>query len=80
MSDEDETELNGQSDEENAENTTTPTAPESQESRIAELVVRKVGTVLNDKIGLGEKRARTIDENGFLKLLIAFNEEGVHFA
>ena len=32
-----------------------------------------------DQIRFREKRARTMDIDDFMKLLVAFNEKGVHF-
>lgn len=54
--------------------------PRKRKGKIAELVREKVRRVLEDETGLGEKRARMCDENDFLKLLYAFNKEGIHFA
>lgn len=47
--------------------------------KIAELIREKVRRVLEDKTDLAEKRARSCDEGDFLKLLWAFNQEGIHF-
>ena len=47
--------------------------------KIAELIREKVRRVLEDETGLAEKRARSCDEGDFLKLLWAFNQEGIHF-
>lgn len=49
-------------------------------SKIAELIQKKVQRVLQDETGLAEKRARACDEGDFLKLLWAFNKEGIHFS
>jgi 18S rRNA (adenine1779-N6/adenine1780-N6)-dimethyltransferase len=51
-----------------------------RKGRVAALVREKVRKVLEDKTELASKRARMCDENDFLKLLSAFNEEGIHFA
>jgi 18S rRNA (adenine1779-N6/adenine1780-N6)-dimethyltransferase len=48
--------------------------------KVAELVREKVRAVLEDKTGLSDKRARMCDEGDFLKLLWAFNQEGIHFS
>lgn len=50
-----------------------------KKGKIAELVRSKVLKVL-ESTGLAEKRARMCDEGDFLKLLYAFNTEGLHFA
>ena len=47
--------------------------------KVAELIREKVRRVLEDKTDLAEKRARSCDEGDFLKLLWAFNQEGIHF-
>jgi 18S rRNA (adenine1779-N6/adenine1780-N6)-dimethyltransferase len=36
--------------------------------------------VLEDVTELADQRAAKCDENDFLRLLSAFNEEGIHFA
>ena len=46
--------------------------------RVAELVRKTVERVLSST-GLGEKRARLCDQNDYLRLLWAFNQEGIHF-
>lgn len=48
--------------------------------KAAELIREKVRRVLEDATGLAEKRARMCDEGDFLKLLWAFNKEGIHFS
>lgn len=47
--------------------------------KVAELVREKVRKVLEDDTGLADRRARTLDQNDFLRLLLAFNKEGIHF-
>jgi len=47
--------------------------------RVARLVREKVRKVLEDETELAERRARMCDEGDFLKLLYAFNLEGIHF-
>lgn len=47
--------------------------------RVALLVREKVRKVLEDDTGLAGKRSRMCDEGDFLKLLWAFNQEGIHF-
>merc|ERR1712230_290897 len=46
----------------------------------AELVKEKIRKVLEEKTDLADKRAGKCDENDFLRLLSAFNGEGIHFA
>lgn len=56
------------------------TKSKKKRTRVAELVREKIRKVLEDKTELAEKRAGKCDENDFLRLLAAFNEEGIHFA
>lgn len=56
------------------------TKSKKKKTRVAELVREKIRKVLEDKTELADKRAGKCDENDFLKLLYAFNEEGIHFA
>lgn len=51
-----------------------------KKSKVAELVRAKVQKVLEKDTELSEKRARMCDEGEFLKLLYAFNQEGIHFS
>lgn len=51
-----------------------------RKGKVAELVREKVRKVLEDETELADKRARMCDEGDFLKLLWAFNKEGVHFS
>lgn len=51
-----------------------------KKGKLAQLVREKVRRVLEDKTDLAEKRARSCDEGDFLKLLWAFNQEGIHFS
>ncbi|KAK4113466.1 rRNA adenine dimethylase [Canariomyces notabilis] len=55
------------------------TPSRNPKSRIALVVRSKVNKVLTGT-GLADKRARQCDQNDFLKLLIAFHEEGIHFS
>ncbi|MCJ1386818.1 Dimethyladenosine transferase [Xylographa soralifera] len=50
-----------------------------RKGKVAELIREKVRKILEDVTGLAEKRARACDEGDFLKLLWAFNQEGIHF-
>lgn len=47
--------------------------------KVYELVRSKVKKVLEVDTTLADKRARLCDEGDFLKLLYAFNKEGIHF-
>ena len=49
-------------------------------SKVTELVREKVRSVLEDKTGLADKRARMCEEGDFLKLLWNFNQEGMRFS
>ncbi|KAL1844515.1 hypothetical protein VTK73DRAFT_2379 [Phialemonium thermophilum] len=51
-----------------------------QKTKVGELVREKIRKVLEDVTELADKRASKCDENDFLKLLFAFNSEGIHFA
>ncbi|KAH7081967.1 S-adenosyl-L-methionine-dependent methyltransferase [Paraphoma chrysanthemicola] len=51
-----------------------------RKGRVSELVREKVRKVLEDDTQLADKRARLCDEGDFLKLLYAFNQEGIHFS
>jgi 18S rRNA (adenine1779-N6/adenine1780-N6)-dimethyltransferase len=51
-----------------------------KKTKMGEIVREKIRKVLEDVTGLADKRASKCDENDFLKLLFAFNEEGIHFA
>lgn len=55
-------------------------ANRKKKGRVSELVREKVRKVLEDDTQLAEKRARLCDEGDFLKLLYAFNQEGIHFS
>lgn len=59
---------------------TAKTKSKKKKTRVAELVKEKIRKVLEDVTELADKRAGKCDENDFLKLLFAFNEEGIHFA
>ncbi|KAG8532558.1 uncharacterized protein KY384_002435 [Bacidia gigantensis] len=48
--------------------------------KVAQLVRGKVRRVLEDKTGLADRRARQCDEGDFLRLLLAMNQEGIHFS
>jgi len=55
------------------------TKSKKPKTRVAELVREKISKVLQST-GLADKRAGKCDENDFLRLLLAFNAEGIHFA
>jgi 18S rRNA (adenine1779-N6/adenine1780-N6)-dimethyltransferase len=44
------------------------------------LIREKIRRVLEDVTDLADKRAGKCDENDFLRLLSAFNDEGIHFS
>ena len=48
-------------------------------SDFEKVVAEKVDRVLSST-NYSEKRARTLDVDDFIKLLLEFNKEGVHFA
>ncbi|CAG8950009.1 hypothetical protein HYFRA_00004342 [Hymenoscyphus fraxineus] len=65
----------------NKKNRDAPKTPsKKRKTRVAELVKEKIRKVLEDVTELADKRAGKCDENDFLRLLSAFNEEGLHFA
>ncbi|KAK4556071.1 Dimethyladenosine transferase [Recurvomyces mirabilis] len=51
-----------------------------RKGKVAELVRAKVKKVLEVETQLADKRARLCDEGDFLRLLYAFNQEGIHFS
>lgn len=51
-----------------------------RKGKVAELVREKVRKVLEEETELADKRARMCDESDFLRLLWAFNKEGIHFS
>ena len=51
-----------------------------KKTRVALLVREKVRRVLEDATGLADSRSGKLEENDFLRLLHAFNEEGIHFS
>lgn len=51
-----------------------------KKTKMGEIVREKIRKVLEDETGLADKRASKCDENDFLRLLFAFNSEGIHFA
>jgi 18S rRNA (adenine1779-N6/adenine1780-N6)-dimethyltransferase len=56
------------------------TKSKKKKTRVAELVKEKIRKVLEDDTDLADKRSGKCDENDFLRLLSAFNAEGIHFA
>ncbi|KAK4448234.1 Dimethyladenosine transferase [Podospora aff. communis PSN243] len=64
---------------ENAKNTDAKTPSRNPKSKVGLIVRAKIAKVLN-ATGLAEKRSRQCDQNDFLKLLLAFHEEGIHFS
>lgn len=51
-----------------------------KKGKVAELIREKVRRILEDETELADRRARSCDEGDFLKLLWAFNKEGIHFS
>ena len=51
-----------------------------RKGKVAELVREKVRLVLEGKTNLADTRARMCEQGDFLKLLWAFNKEGIHFS
>ncbi|KAI9769523.1 MAG: Dimethyladenosine transferase [Geoglossum simile] len=58
----------------------TKTKSRRERGKVAELVREKVRKVLEDETDLADRRAGKCDEGDFLKLLWAFNKEGIHFS
>ncbi|KAI5859722.1 rRNA adenine dimethylase [Durotheca rogersii] len=56
------------------------TKSKRRKTRVALLVREKVRRVLEDVTELADKRSAKCDENDFLRLLAAFNAEGIHFS
>lgn len=56
------------------------TKSKRKKTKVAELVREKIRKVLEDVTELADKRASKCDENDFLRMLFAFNEEGIHFS
>jgi 18S rRNA (adenine1779-N6/adenine1780-N6)-dimethyltransferase len=55
-------------------------ANRKRKGRLSELVREKVRKVLEVDTKLADKRARLCDEGDFLRMLYAFNQEGIHFS
>lgn len=55
------------------------TSKRKKRGKVSELVREKVRKVLEDDTDLADRRARTLDQNDFLRLLLCFNNEGIHF-
>ncbi|KAH6986094.1 dimethyladenosine transferase [Ilyonectria sp. MPI-CAGE-AT-0026] len=64
----------------NSAATTTKTKSKRKKTKVAELVREKIRKVLEDVTELADMRSGKCDENDFLRLLFAFNEEGIHFS
>lgn len=56
------------------------TKSKRKKTKVHELVREKIRKVLEDVTELADKRSGKCDEADFLKLLFAFNEEGIHFS
>jgi 18S rRNA (adenine1779-N6/adenine1780-N6)-dimethyltransferase len=63
------------------EESSTPakTKSKKKKTRVAVIVRGKIQRVLGHT-DLADKRAGKLDENDFLRLLYAFNQEGIHFS
>ncbi|KAH7115275.1 S-adenosyl-L-methionine-dependent methyltransferase [Dendryphion nanum] len=55
-------------------------ANRKRRGKVTELVREKLRRVLEDETQLADKRGRLCDEGDFLRLLYAFNQEGIHFS
>ncbi|KAK2603689.1 Dimethyladenosine transferase [Conoideocrella luteorostrata] len=64
----------------NSSSSVPKTKSKRKKTKVAELVREKIRKVLEDVTGLADKRSGKCDENDFLRLLFAFNEEGIHFS
>jgi 18S rRNA (adenine1779-N6/adenine1780-N6)-dimethyltransferase len=51
-----------------------------KKTKLGEIIREKIRKVIEDDTELADKRASKCDENDFLRLLFAFNSEGIHFA
>lgn len=51
-----------------------------KKTKLGEIIREKIRKVIEDDTGLADKRSSKCDENDFLRLLFAFNSEGIHFA
>ncbi|TQS31506.1 hypothetical protein Golomagni_08211, partial [Golovinomyces magnicellulatus] len=58
----------------------TKTKSKRKKTKVSQLVREKIRKVLEDVTELADKRSGKCDENDFLRLLFAFNEEGIHFS
>jgi 18S rRNA (adenine1779-N6/adenine1780-N6)-dimethyltransferase len=56
------------------------TKSKKKKTKVATMVREKIRKVLEDDTDLADKRAGKLDENDYLRLLAAFNAEGLHFA
>ncbi|KAL8799074.1 MAG: hypothetical protein Q9182_006170 [Xanthomendoza sp. 2 TL-2023] len=56
-----------------------PGPTRKKKGKISELVREKVRKVLEDDTDLADRRARTLDQNDFLRLLLCFNNAEIHF-
>ncbi|KAF2743846.1 rRNA adenine dimethylase [Sporormia fimetaria CBS 119925] len=55
-------------------------ANRKKRGRVHEVVREKVRRVLEDETKLADKRPQKCDQGDFLKLLYAFNQQGIHFS
>ncbi|KAK9415594.1 putative S-adenosyl-L-methionine-dependent methyltransferase [Seiridium unicorne] len=56
------------------------TKSKRKKTKVAALVKEKIRRVLEDVTGLADQRAGKCDENDYLRLLHAFNQEDLHFS
>lgn len=58
----------------------TKTKAKRKKTKVAALVREKIRKVLEDDTELADQRSGKLAENDFLRLLHAFNSEGLHFS
>jgi len=58
----------------------TETKSKSKTTKVRQLVREKIRKMLEVVTELADNRAGQCEEGNFLKLLYAFNQEGIHFA
>jgi len=63
-----------------AEDDSTEAESTSKTTKVAQLVREKIRKVLEVSTDLADKRAGHCNQGDFLRLLYAFNQEGLHFA
>lgn len=63
-----------------AANLPVKTPSRRKKTKVGEMIKEKIRKVLEDDTELADRRSSKCDENDFLRLLFAFNSEGIHFA